>query len=88
MNIGQLLIQVFPYKFRVLQEVQLVKVFTQVEHSPSHGTAIPEIFRYPSGVADRHLLLSKTNPGSHERQIVGLEQFRQPMFKRLHDKQL
>lgn len=66
--------------------MQLVKVSEQVWHSPSQGTAIPEIFKYPSGTVDRQLYPNNTNPGSQDRHTVGDEQFLQPLLSNWHDK--
>lgn len=78
--VGQLELHVFPYKFNVLHDVQFVRVTEQVAQSPSHGTATPDMFRYPSGTLDRHFELRSTKPGSHTKHTVGDEQFLQPML--------
>lgn len=42
--------QALPYKFRVLQLVQLVVVMEHVLQSPAQATATPEMFTNPVGV--------------------------------------
>lgn len=58
--VGQVDLHVLPYRFSVRHDVQLVRVSEQVAQSPSHGTATPDMLRYPSGTDDKQLELSST----------------------------
>ena len=56
---GQVELQVLFNKFKVRHDVQLDRIIEQVAQSPSHGTAMPDIFKYPSGVEFKHLKFNK-----------------------------
>ena len=53
----QVATQLFPYKFKVVQLVQLPVVTEQVLQSPVQATATPEMLTKPDGVVDKQVVL-------------------------------
>lgn len=79
--LGHVLVHVFPNKFNVTHDVQLVRVREHVSQSPWQASATPDIFKYPAGTVSRQLLFSKTYPASHDKQTEGEEQFSHPLLR-------